>query len=58
MVAAFVAGLPLPRRLRDVKVEQRELPEIAQAAMSDYMMANLPRPVSQEEVLTLLQEAW
>jgi alcohol dehydrogenase class IV len=58
MVAAFVAGLPLPQRLRDVKVEQSELHEIAQAVMSDYMMANLPRPVSQQEVLTLLQEAW
>jgi alcohol dehydrogenase class IV len=55
---AFVARLPLPQRLRDVKVEQSELGEIAQATMSDFMMANLPRPVSEKEVLTLLQEAW
>jgi alcohol dehydrogenase class IV len=41
-----------------VKVEQGELGEIAQAVMSDYMMANLPRPVSANEVLALLQEAW
>jgi alcohol dehydrogenase class IV len=58
LIAAFVARLPLPQRLRDVKVEQGELGEIAQAVMSDYMMANLPRPVSANEVLALLQEAW
>jgi alcohol dehydrogenase class IV len=58
ILAAFVGSLPLPRRLRDVRVEQRELGEIAQAGMSDYMMANLPRPVLEKEVLTLLQEAW
>jgi alcohol dehydrogenase class IV len=58
MIAAFVNCLPLPQQLRDVKVEQSEVGEIAQAVMSDYMMANLPRPVSEKEVLTLLREAW
>ena len=58
MIAAFVNCLPLPQRLRDVKVEQSELGEIAQAVMSDYMMTNLPRSVSEKEVLMLLQEAW
>jgi alcohol dehydrogenase class IV len=58
MIGAFVDCLPLPQRLRDVKVERSELSEIAQAVMSDYMMANLPRSVSEREILTLLQEAW
>jgi alcohol dehydrogenase class IV len=58
LIAAFVARLPLPQRLRDVGVEQGELGKIAQAVVSDYMMANLPRPLSENEVLTLLQEAW
>jgi alcohol dehydrogenase class IV len=57
-LSAFVALLPLPQRLRDVKVEQSELGEIAQAVMSDYMMGNVPRPVSESEVLTLLREVW
>jgi alcohol dehydrogenase class IV len=58
LIAAFVARLPLPQRLRDVGVEKSDLGEVAQAAMSDYMMANLPRPVTENEVRALLQEAW
>ena len=55
---AFVRKLPMPARLRDVKVGEAELPEIAHLTMSDYMMANLPRPMPEAEVLSLLREAW
>jgi alcohol dehydrogenase len=58
MVAAFVAGLPLPQRLRDVGVTENELAEIAHLTMSDYMMANLPRLMSEAEVLALLRSVW
>lgn len=55
---AFVGKLPMPGRLREVKVGEAELPEIAHLTMSDYMMANLPRPMPEAEVLSLLREAW
>jgi alcohol dehydrogenase class IV len=57
-MAVFVNALPLPRRLRDVGVREDELDEIAGATFSDYMMSNLPRSVSQQELLGLLRDAW
>lgn len=57
-IAAFVHRLPLPQRLRDVGVNEQELAEIAHLTMSDYMMANLPRPMSEDEVLALLRSVW
>ncbi|HXP30535.1 MAG TPA: iron-containing alcohol dehydrogenase family protein [Stellaceae bacterium] len=54
----FVAGLPLKRRLRDLGIPATELPEIAALAMHDYMMGNLPRPMSAAEVEALLHAAW
>jgi alcohol dehydrogenase class IV len=57
-IAAFVGGLPLPQRLRDVGVTEGELSEIARLTMSDYMMANLPRPMAESEVLALLRSVW
>ncbi len=58
LMAEFVRKLPMPARLRDVKVQDAELPEIAHLTMSDYMMAYLPRPMPEAEVLSLLKEAW
>jgi alcohol dehydrogenase class IV len=57
-IAAFVQALPLPQRLRDVGVSEPELAEIAHLTMSDYMMANLPRPMREDEVLALLRSVW
>ena len=58
LISAFVGRLPLPQRLRDVGVSEAELPEVAQLTMSDYMMANLPRDMSEVEVLELLRSVW
>ncbi|HEY2186453.1 MAG TPA: iron-containing alcohol dehydrogenase family protein [Xanthobacteraceae bacterium] len=58
IMAGFVRRLPLPQRLRDVGVRNDELADIAHSAVSDYMMANLPRPLSERDVLALLQEGW
>ena len=55
---AFVEGLPLPHRLRDVGVKEDELADVAHLTMSDYMMANLPRDMSEAEVLALLRSVW
>ena len=57
-IAALVSRLPLPQRLRDVGIVERELSEIARLTMSDYMMANLPRPMSERAVLDLLTSVW
>ncbi len=58
IISAFVGGLPLPHRLRDVGIAQNDLPEIARRTMSDYMMANLPRQMPEAEVLALLMSVW
>jgi len=58
LIAAFVHRLPLPHRLRDIGVGEDELAEIAHLTMSDYMMANLPRDMSESEVLELLRSVW
>jgi alcohol dehydrogenase class IV len=57
-VAAFVGELPLPQRLRDVGVTEGELREIAHLTMSDYMMANLPRQMTENELVALLRSVW
>jgi alcohol dehydrogenase class IV len=53
-----VSRLPLPQRLRDVGIVEGELPEVARLTMSDYMMANLPRPMTEAEVFALLTSVW
>jgi alcohol dehydrogenase class IV len=58
LIGALVGSLPLPHRLRDVGIAEGELPEIARLTMSDYMMANLPRPMPEGEVLALLGSVW
>ncbi len=57
-VLALVAELPLPSRLCQVGVHKDELSDIAAAAMSDYMMANLPAPMTEHDVRALLEEAF
>jgi alcohol dehydrogenase class IV len=54
----LIGKLPLPRRLRDTGMAREELAGIADSTMSDYMMANLPRPMSEAEVRSVLDEAW
>jgi alcohol dehydrogenase class IV len=58
VMADFVGHLPLPYRLRELGVREDELAEMARLTTSDYMMANLPRPMPEAEVLALLREAW
>jgi alcohol dehydrogenase class IV len=58
LIAAFVGGLPLPHRLRDVGIAEGDVAEIAHLTMSDYMMANLPRQMTESEVLSLLMSVW
>ena len=54
----LLSRLPLPQRLREVGVKESEITAIAAATMSDYMMANVPAPMSPKDVELLLREAW
>jgi alcohol dehydrogenase class IV len=54
----LVASLPLNPRLRDLKIGEDELPEIASQAATDYMMINLPRPMPVSEIEALLHSVW
>lgn len=53
----LLAQLPLPQRLREVGVKAEDLPGLAAQTMGDYMMANLPAPMTQADVESLLREA-
>ncbi|MBI4012576.1 MAG: iron-containing alcohol dehydrogenase, partial [Candidatus Rokubacteria bacterium] len=57
-VAALLEALPLPRRLREAGIPAADLPAIAAAAMRDHMIAYTPRPVTEAEVLAVLDAAW
>ena len=58
LLQAMVDTLPLPRRLRELGMTQADIPATAAAAMSDYMMANVPRAISQAEIEELLRDAF
>jgi alcohol dehydrogenase class IV len=58
LLDAMIARLPLKRRLRDIGVAAEDLPKIAAASTSDYMMANLPVPMSVTEIEAALRAAW
>src|SRR5438067_6971558 len=57
-IEALVAQLPLAQRLRDTVIRREELPQIARIAMGDYMIPCAPRPVSQADLVALLEAAW
>jgi alcohol dehydrogenase class IV len=54
----FVAGLPLQRRLRDIGIPAEDIPEMAEQTTHDYMMENLPAPMSIPDIEALLRLAW
>jgi maleylacetate reductase len=55
----FIRDLGMPRRLREVKVEEADLPRLAQNCMLDDWTYSNPRPISRpEEVLGILRTAY
>lgn len=58
LLQEMVNGLPLPRRLRELGMKEQEIPAIAAATMSDYMMAHLPRRMDAAEIEELLRAAF
>ena len=57
-LSRLLGQLPLPQRLREIGVTDKDLAPIATATMSDYMMANVPAPMSAGDIESLLREAW
>jgi maleylacetate reductase len=59
IVAAVIAGLGLPTRLRDVGVREDQLDLIAENAMHDRWVHTNPRKIEGPAVIrTLLDQAW
>ena len=59
VVAALVAGLGLPGRLREVNVPRDLLPRIAEESMHDRWLHTNPRPLEgPAAVLEILEAAW
>ncbi|HYI82592.1 MAG TPA: iron-containing alcohol dehydrogenase, partial [Acetobacteraceae bacterium] len=58
LVAALVADLGLPGRLRDCGVKEEQLDAVAEAAMHDRWIPTNPRPLDLPAVRALLQEAF
>jgi alcohol dehydrogenase len=57
-VAALVATLPVPHRLRDAGVPEAILDSVAaEAATNSTIQAN-PKPVTEADLRALLQKAW
>lgn len=57
VVEAFVAGLGLPGRLRDVGVGRDRFTEIAEKSMHDRYIHTNPRPLGVEDVIAILEQA-
>jgi maleylacetate reductase len=58
-VAALIAGLGLPQRLRDVGVKQEQLDRIAELSMHDRWVHTNPRKIDGPAVVReLLDAAW
>jgi alcohol dehydrogenase class IV len=57
-VAALVASLPVPQRLRDAGVPQTILESVAEEAAANPTVQANPRPVSKTDLRNLLRSAW
>jgi alcohol dehydrogenase class IV len=59
VVRRFISDLGCPTRLRDVGVEERDFPALAEAVMEEVPMMENPRPINgATDVIELLERAW
>lgn len=52
------AGLPLPKKLRELGLGQSDIPVIAESTLEQHMLDNVPRHTPLEEIQEILEEAW
>lgn len=57
-ITALQERIDVPRRFREVDVERSGFEKIATVAVDDPGMACNPRPVTEEDILTILENAW
>jgi maleylacetate reductase len=57
-VAALVASLPVPQRLRDAGVPEEVLDSVAAEAASNSRIRKDPKPVTDAQIRDLLRAAW
>jgi alcohol dehydrogenase class IV len=57
LMEELLSRLPLAARLRDLGIPSGDLPEIAENASHDYMMANVPTPTAVPQIEALLRSA-
>jgi alcohol dehydrogenase class IV len=57
-VERMLAALAVPVRLRDVGVPREALEDIVEAALDDWSITRVPRPVEREDLTDLLSAAW
>ena len=58
-VSGLIEELALPRRLRDVGVQQADLPRLAELALQSRAVQSNPRPIRDaREIQTVLSAAW
>ncbi len=50
--------IDVPRRLRDVGVDRDDFESVAAIAATDSAMANNPRPVTEADIVSILEAAW
>lgn len=59
LVAEWVEQMRLPRRLREIGVEEGQLPELARMAFASRTVQNNPKPITDVAQLdALLRQAW
>ena len=57
-IYALIGRMHLPQRLRDVGVQETDLPHLAQLALSNRSVQNNPRPASRVQLEEVLRAAW
>jgi alcohol dehydrogenase class IV len=57
-VESFLRRLGVPSRLRDAGVAREAIPEIVAHTLDDWVITQIPRPVTREDLHALLAAAW
>ncbi len=57
-VETIVRELGLPRRLRDIGIQEADLHDLALQGMANRTVAQNPRPITEAELEILLRQAW
>lgn len=58
-ISEWVAQMRLPARLREIGIQEQQVPELARLAFASRTVHNNPRPIANaDELETLLRDAW